>query len=63
MSIGISPFTPTPLDRGDDKHGRDPKQPPLDKRGEPQVEDEDEPAEGNAPDALERAVPPVPQTR
>ncbi len=68
MSIGISPFTPTPLDRKDDARTRNPRQPdaPADDDAEPLSPGAlDSPAgDGEAaPDALERAVPPLPQTR
>ncbi len=61
MAIGFTPFTPTSTDRGHDPRSRNPKQPELDKRKAEQVETE-EPADGEAPDALERAVPPVAPT-
>jgi hypothetical protein len=62
MSISPTPFTPTPLDRKADPQTRNPREP--DANG---AADNDNaalpPADDTAPDELERAVPPLPQSR
>ena len=50
--IGISPFTPTSLDRNQER--RNPREPKLDKDGKPVEAERDEKL-----DAVEDAVPPL----